>query len=123
MIKIRALILLPMLCWQSADADTPCGPDYPTDLPCISGGTHQRTVSLIAETKSMVITYPMSKEALADALKHAIDDSDWDVQHWRSEHEPDGERIRGSITKDDRSVGISVYNLKGVTVLQVTLVC
>jgi hypothetical protein len=116
------LFLLLLLSWQSVAADTSCASDYPPDLPCVAGGTHQRTVDLFGEMKSMIFTYPMSKEALSEVLKNAIEESEWQVKHWRRAEEPDGDRIRGSITKGDRSVGISIYKTNNFTVLQVTLV-
>ncbi len=122
MTKVQSLFLLLLLSWQSVAADTPCAPDYPPDLPCVAGGTHQRTVDLLGETKSIIITYPLPEEALSDALKNAIEESEWQVKHWRRAKEPEGDRIRGSITKGDRSVGISIYKTNNFTVLQVTLV-
>jgi hypothetical protein len=103
-------------------AEPACGPDYPTGLPCLSGGVYVPVGDVpIPNAKMVVLFYEKPVVALYDEFTSRAREAGWQVADREVADEPDGARYRTNMRKGGVSVGVSVYALEGKPVLQLSV--
>jgi hypothetical protein len=105
-------------------AEPVCGPDYPRDLPCLSGGDYVPVPARdlpVPNVKMVLLVYETPAAALYDEFTSRARDAGWVVAEREVANEPDGVRYRTSMRKGAVSVGVSAYTLQGRPVLQLSV--
>ena len=120
--KLIAILLGLILLSAASAAEQPCGPDYPADLPCLSGGLYVPIGDVpIPNAKTVLVFYETPVVALYDEFTRRARDAGWAVSERESAEEPGGVRFRTTIRKGDVSVGVSVYMLEGKPLLHLSV--
>jgi hypothetical protein len=120
--KLFAIFLCLISSSALVAAESPCGPDYPSDLPCVSGGVYVPVGDVpIPNAKMVVLFYETPVVALFDEFTGRARKAGWQVSEREVADEPDGVRYRTVLRKGAVSVGVSVYLLEGKPLLQLSV--
>lgn len=108
---IGFLFTLALISYVAAEEDIDCGPNYPQGLPCIAGGqlVHDQPAAFEGMPSVMVLAYRTELRHLREGLELAAQHSDWTIDDWQMDQEPDGMRYRSMLRNGGQLVAVSVY--------------
>jgi hypothetical protein len=102
--KVIAIFVALIFASAASAEDQPCGPGYPADLPCLSGGVYVPVGDVpIPNAKMVVLFYEKPILALYDEFTSRARDAGWAVSEREAAEEPGGVRFRTNLRKGEIS--------------------
>lgn len=100
-----------------------CPAAYPTDFPSVPGGNSvgAATFQERAPRQLLTISYQQPSDTLYETIVARAQSAGWILVSHEAGAEPEGIRYRASFRKDNTTTAISVFNVRGKTVLVVMM--